>query len=257
MRISPFLPKLTLENQAAFLRGRSITDHILICHEALHSFKKKKQKSGYLMVKTDLSKAFDQVKWSFLLKALLSFGLHPKVISLIQGCITTTSFSIVINGRPTTPFSPGKGLRQGDPLSPTLFILCMEILSRAMTHLSSTNQIQPYFIARFAPPLSHLFFADDCLFFFKANIPSCVNFSKLLKLFSQESGQIVNYNKSCFIPSQNIPPRHLGLLQRFLKINLSNNLGKYLGVSHSDGHSSKPIFFHFLEKISKMCYQLA
>lgn len=125
-RIKPILNKIISPNQSAFLSGRQITDNIIIAHELIHSMKtSKEKKKGYLALKLDLSKAFDRVEWTFISKALLSFGFNENWVHLILQCVSTTSFSILLNGSPGPKFHTSRGLRQGDPLSPYLFLICM------------------------------------------------------------------------------------------------------------------------------------
>ena len=129
-RLREVLPRLISPAQSAFIPGRWIAENQLIVQEILHSFKKRKVKGGFVAVKLDLQKAYDRVNWSFLVKVLQQFGFCPRFIGWISKCISTVSFSILVNGSITKHFRPSRGLRQGDPLSPYLFILGQEVLSR-------------------------------------------------------------------------------------------------------------------------------
>ena len=129
-KVKPILQKILSPTQLAFLKGRFIHDNTILAHEVFHSMKQKKGNGGCMALKLDMKKAFDSMEWEFLLKILDPLGFHPTWVHWIHQCITTSSFSILLDGAPYGKFSPSRGLRQGDPLSPFLFILGSEIMSR-------------------------------------------------------------------------------------------------------------------------------
>uniref|UniRef100_A0A803PT85 Reverse transcriptase domain-containing protein n=1 Tax=Cannabis sativa TaxID=3483 RepID=A0A803PT85_CANSA len=142
-QLKPILEKLISPFQHAFLKGRWIAEGFVLAAEALHTMQKIGGKKCIMAVKTDMHKAYDRIEWDFLHKVLLANGFSAKVCSLLMQCVTSVSFSVLLNGAPLKQFRPGQGLRQGDPLSPYLFILCSEVCSALRKEISDSLQIPP------------------------------------------------------------------------------------------------------------------
>ncbi|CAA7062274.1 unnamed protein product [Microthlaspi erraticum] len=129
-RLQPILPTIISENQTAFVPERAISDNVLITHENLHYLKSSgATKHCSMAVKMDMSNAYDRLEWGFIVAVMERMGFHPKWINWIFQCISTVSYTFLINGSAQGRVSPQRGIRQGDPLSPFIFILCSEVLS--------------------------------------------------------------------------------------------------------------------------------
>jgi hypothetical protein len=180
--------------QNAFLGGRRMVDNINLLQELLRHYERKRT-SLRCLIKIDFRKAFDSVQWIFLQHLLLLLGFPDIFVHLVMTCVETTSYSVAVNGE-LFGFFPGRcGVRQGDLLSPYLFIICMECLSR-MLSLASQN---PSF--RFHPKcktfgLSHLSFADDIILLCRGDMNSVQVLFQQLMLFGQTSGLNINISKS-------------------------------------------------------------
>lgn len=129
-RLKPLLPLLISDTQSAFVSGRAISDNVLITHETMHYLRTSEAKKYCSMaVKTDMSKAYDCIEWGFVREVLSTLGFDPIWITWIMSCIESVTYTFLINGTPQGSAKPSRGLRQGDPLSPHIFILCTEVLA--------------------------------------------------------------------------------------------------------------------------------
>ncbi|XP_072074317.1 secreted RxLR effector protein 78-like [Arachis hypogaea] len=157
--------------QSAFVSNRLIQDNIIIVQEIYHSLEKRKSNGAENMViKLDMNKSYDRMEWNFIESVLKAFGFHPKWVKLIMECITTTSYRIKVNGALSRKIIPSRGLRQGYPLSPYLFILAAEVLTALMKEAQEQGRIKGFKIAPTAPTLTHLLFADDCIILAEATV---------------------------------------------------------------------------------------
>lgn len=183
------LPLLISNTQSVFVAGRAITDNVLITHETLHYLRTSEaKKCGSMAVKTDMSKAYDRIEWGFVKEVLNLLGFDPVWVSWIIACIESVSYSFLINGAPKGSVKPSRGLCQGDPQSPHIFILCTEVLSTLCEKGQADGSLPDVRVSPHSPPINHLLFADDTMFFFKSK-PSCVTALKeILSTYEQVSG---------------------------------------------------------------------
>ncbi|XP_010676995.1 uncharacterized protein LOC104892705 [Beta vulgaris subsp. vulgaris] len=250
--MKPLLPFLIYDYQNAFVQGRHMDDNILISHKLTHIINKQRSGNRYLAaLKLDMNKAYDRVNWQFIVKVLSAYGFPRYWIMLIKQCIETVSYRVMINGTATPTFLPHCGLRQGDPLSPYLFLFCMDILSRMTTRATVTRQLQGIKIGKQGPTVSHLFFADDALFFFRATPAICATLNTIITRFCSVSGQMINHTKSFVKFSPNIPPDQRQVYKNSLQLDDKPSLGTYLGSSIDIQGSKVPHFTFLLDIVSR------
>lgn len=238
-RIRPLLEKLIGPHQSSFLPGRSTSDNIILTQEAIHSMRNSKCKKGSMILKIDLHKAFDCVSWDFLREVLSHFNFPPILINLILFCVSSCSLSVLWNGESLPPFSPGRGLRQGDPLSPYLFILVMEKLAYMIQEKVNSGRWKPLKISRGGVTLSHLFFADDLMIFGEATSRQLDLIMNCLDTFANVSGLTMNLHKSKLFTSPGVPNGVANMLSRRCGIPRTSDLGLYLGAPMLHGRVTK------------------
>lgn len=231
MRMQKFIFRLINPLQASFIPGHHASDNILIAHEMVHSIRASKAVKGGMLVKLDLEKAYDKVVWPFLLDTLHLFQFPNIIIKLIYSCISSTSLAVLWNGERTPPFRPSRGLRQGDPLSPYLFVLYLDRLSAHITSSIQLHQWQSFPNYRGGPIISHLLFADDLLLFGKSINHQALFMMDMVKEFYWDSGQTVSIDKSSIYFGNQVPLSEQRHIQYTMGLRVTSNLGKYLGVA--------------------------
>jgi hypothetical protein len=191
--------------QSSFIPRRTIHHNIIVAQEMVYSMSRMKGNKMFTSIKIDLEKAYDRLDWNFVENCLKVCKFPPNLINIIQHCITSPSFKILWNGDKIDMFTPTRGIRQGDPLSPYLFVICMDRLSHIIADQVEAQYWKPMCAGRYGPQISHLLFANDLLLFAEASI----YFSKIVDQHLRE--EILN---------------HTGYTQ-------VNNIGRYLGANIS------------------------
>ncbi|GJZ98267.1 RNA-directed DNA polymerase, eukaryota, reverse transcriptase zinc-binding domain protein [Tanacetum coccineum] len=184
------------EVQSAFVADRQILDGPFILNEVVQWCKAKKKQA--MIFKVDFEKAYDSVRWDYSDEVMKKFGFGERWCSWIQGCLKSSRGSVILNESPTKEFQFYKGLKQGDPLSPFLFILVMESLHISFERVVDAGMFK-FISLGSSLQLSHLFYADDAVFVGQWNNSNIDNIVHVLQCFHQTSGLRINMSKSKLI----------------------------------------------------------
>ncbi|XP_010419203.2 PREDICTED: uncharacterized protein LOC104704888 [Camelina sativa] len=202
-----------------------------------------------MAVKTDMSKAYDRIEWSFIRHVLERMGFHPTWTNWIMQCVFSVSYSFLLNNSVQGSVLPQRGIRQGDPLSPYLFILCTEVLSGICTKAQAAGRLTGIRVAKGCPRITHLLFAEDTMFFCRANETSCVELTKILEKYGQASRQMINKQKSAITFSRKTPRPLKDATKHLLNIQKEGGLGKYLGLPELFGKKKEDLFNGIIDRI--------
>ncbi|GJV84265.1 RNA-directed DNA polymerase, eukaryota [Tanacetum coccineum] len=244
-RLATVISDLVSETQSAFVANRQILDGPFILNEMLNWCKRKKKQAMFF--KVDFAKAYDSVRWDYLLDILQAFGFGPNWCRWIRGTFTSSMASILVNGSPTSEFPFCCGLKQGDPLAPYLFILIMESL-----HISFSRVVDDGLFKGFqlhgSVNISHLFYADDAMFIGEWSEQNLHNIVKVLNCFHLASGLKINIAKSQVLGvgvSQNV------VVQAANRIGCAvlNTPFRYLGVTVGECMSRKSAWVGLVNKL--------
>lgn len=195
-RLSTILPRIISPTQSGFVPGRVIHDNVLLVQELTHDLNRR-TRGNNVVLKLDMEKAYDRMSWPFILQMLRCFGFSERWISLIRRAVYGPWFSVLVNGAIHGYFPSERGLRQGDPISPCLFIIAAEFLSRGLVHLYSRYPSVRYRSAA-STDISHLSFADDIVIFANGSRCSLQRVMDFLHRYQVVSGQLISRTKSSF-----------------------------------------------------------
>ncbi|KAA3454343.1 reverse transcriptase [Gossypium australe] len=200
-------------------------------------------KKGYMAVKIDMSKAYDRV--------MKKMGFEKRWVDMILKCVSTVSYSVTVNGLASESFIPFRGLRQGDPLSPFLFLFCGEGLSSLMRLANAGNRIKGVKASRNGPTITHLLFADDCIVFAEATDTGAISLKQILREYAMTTGQCVNFDKSTVFFSKNTPESEKTAVLQILTIRISNDIERYLGLPNMVGRKKRSSFQNLKDRLNQ------
>lgn len=222
---------------------------MIAAYEVNHWMKKKTQgKKGYAAMKIDMSKAYDRVEWSFITGIMNKMEFSSKWIDWIHMCMSTVKYKFLVSGQEVGPIVPSRGLRQGDPISPYLFLLCAEGLSSLIRKNQASGALHGCKIANSAPIVTHLFFADDSYLFFRATVTEAQCIKECLSLYEKATGQQINFQKSSISFSRNTERANMEEISQQLQVPIRMD-DSYLGLPQNVAGNKREIFGYVKDKV--------
>lgn len=248
-RLRTILDHIIHPCQAAFIPNRSIGDNVIINHEVMHFLNKKKGRLGYMAIKLDLVKAYDRIEWGVFIHIMSKFGFSSKLTDLIFECISSTSFSILLNGSPFGYFSPGRGLCQGDPMSPAMFTMFSNLLSRLLARAKQNGLISGVKVSQLSPKVTHLMYVDDLVIYSKATMEEAGAVSQCLQQYCNWTGQVIIWHKSAIHFNSNTNASVRNEICCLLGIRECQHKDSYLGHPFCNFKSKSTVYRGLLERL--------
>ncbi|XP_071940013.1 uncharacterized protein [Coffea arabica] len=197
-RLANILPRIVSPQHTGFVKGRNISENYFLAQEIMSGMRRS-YRGGNVALKLDMSKAYDHVSWVFLMNVMRQFGFGERFLDMVWRLISNAWFSVIINEASYGFFKSGRGLRQGDPISPALFVIGAELLSQALNNLVLHCGYRGFKVPRGCPQVTYLAFADDVLIFANGFARALQDIVRVLELYQQSSGQLVNRQKNGYI----------------------------------------------------------
>ncbi|WZZ09772.1 hypothetical protein YC2023_095693 [Brassica napus] len=245
-RLKTIIQDTVQRNQVGFVKGRVLGDNVLLASELVADFHKRGRiTKGCLQV--DISKAFDSIEWQFILNILVAFNLPPDLINWIKTCITTPYYSVALNGELSGFFPGKKGLRQGDPISSSLFVMAMDILAKELDIAVREGKFGAHPNC-LDPLVTHLSFADDLLIFFDGTSTSLRGILEVLRDFQKSTGLALNLRKTCVFVNGDDADASRSLASEF-GISQGSLPVKYLGLPLLPHKARRTDYQPLLDKI--------
>lgn len=226
-------------------------DNAIIVQESIHTIGKTKGPVEYMAVKIDLEKAYVSLEWSFIRGMLRRYNLPDNLIELIMSCISTVSTSLLFNVGNLDSFCPSRGIKQGDPISPYIFILCMDFLGQLIQEKCEAQKWCPVKASRSGPSFSHLFLAGDLVLFAKANSDNCIAIREVLDTFCNLSGQSLSVTKSRVFFSSNVNQENREVLSDILEFLQTSCLRRYLRFPIKHQGEANQDFNFILDRVKR------
>ncbi|XP_056692237.1 uncharacterized protein [Spinacia oleracea] len=228
-RLKLVLGRIVSPLQSSFIKGRGVEDNVILVKEMAHHFHKAKKRNKIMALKLDISKAYDSLEWDFIRDTLIYFDFPNKIIHLIMSCITSPVISILWNGEICDKFTPSRGIRQGDPLSSYIFVLCLDRLSSMIEEKVQSGSWKPIALTKNIK-MSHVFYADDVFLFSIASIDNMHSIMNTLESFGEMSGLKISMTKSTLIFPRTVHDSIRQDIASTYGFKISSCFGKYLGV---------------------------
>ena len=206
---------------------------------------------GNMALKLDMSKAYNGVEWVWLEKIMEKLGFAERWRCLVMKCVTFVNYAIKVNGCPMGSITPTRGIRQGDPLLPYLFLLCAEGSSSLIKVSVANGVLKGISVCREGLELYHLFFTDDSFIFCRASLAYCDKVQRVLGVYERALGQQLNRAETSLFFSKNTPREIQGEIQRRFGAHVIKQHEKYLGLPSLVGKKKQNTFNDIKEKLSK------
>ncbi|XP_060181510.1 uncharacterized protein LOC132611114 [Lycium barbarum] len=210
----------------------------------------KPQEEGNVVIKLDMAMVYDRVVWPYLCGLMKKMGFSETWVDLIYRHISNNLYSLIVNGQRHGFFRAENGLRQGDPISPSLLVLSAELLSVMLNNLLEKKRYTGFYMNRFGPQVTHLAFADDMILFVSGHKRSIKMVMRTLARYEITSGQKVNKDKSCFMLATNAPPRLKNKIARYSGMQHKEFLVKYLGCPLIVGRQKIAYYSDIISKVT-------
>nr|XP_023876772.1 uncharacterized protein LOC111989214 [Quercus suber] len=224
----------------------------MVAFETMHCINgRRKGKDPLMALKLDMSKAYDRVEWQYLEVIMRRLGFSERWISLMLMCISTVTYSVLINGEAKGSIVPSRGLRQGDLISPYLFLLCAEGLFAMLRKEEEQGYIRGVAVCKGAPQTSHLFFADDSIVFCRATLNEGSRVLKVLEAYEAESGQQLNKEKTSLFFSKNTKRETQDQVKQIFEAHVIQHHEKYLGLPPLVGKGKRKAFNRIKDQVGR------
>ncbi|WZZ00338.1 hypothetical protein YC2023_072666 [Brassica napus] len=230
-KLKTLMADIMSPTQFAFVEERLITDNILIAHEMIHALRtNEKFSKDFMAIKSDMSKAYDRVEWGYLRVLLRAMGFDEVWIQRVMLCVSTVTYLTLINDQPFGCIQPERGLHQGDPLSPFLFVLCTEGLIHLIEQAVSKGLLQGIQFSENGPMIHHMLFDDDSLLICKAYSSQATEIMKIMSVYEHTTGQKDNVAKSAINFGAKVAEISRELIRQKTGIEKEGGTGSYLGL---------------------------
>ncbi|XP_057791145.1 uncharacterized protein LOC131008275 [Salvia miltiorrhiza] len=247
-RLSVMANSHVAPNQFGFINGRNIHDCIMLSSEGFNCMQRTNRGIN-MACKIDIRKAFDTLRWGFIFQVLRANGYHENFIHWISINFSSARLSILYNGRLTGYFACSRGVRQGDPLSPILFGIAEDVLSRLISSCVDSRHLTPMSFSRSSNFPTHLLYADDVILFCRATIRNAKKILDILQYYGSISGQHCSQEKSNLFFSRNVNTDRRRAIHRIIGFSVGCLPMTYLGVPIFTGRPRASYFMQIFDKI--------